>query len=81
MSLRIFLCLFQIITTDFGLRVQYDGGYRAEITLPDTYKNITCGLCGTYDDQQDNEYTKKNGLVVSISEFMSIDRKVLMTFL
>ncbi|XP_041453704.1 zonadhesin-like [Lytechinus variegatus] len=54
-----------IIATDFGLRIKYDGGFRAEITLPDTYKNITCGLCGTYDDLQDNEYTKKNGLVVT----------------
>nr|XP_054773221.1 IgGFc-binding protein-like [Lytechinus pictus] len=54
-----------IIATDFGLRVKYDGEFRAEITLPDTYKNITCGLCGTYDGLQDNEYTKENGLVVT----------------
>ncbi|XP_071498841.1 IgGFc-binding protein-like, partial [Diadema antillarum] len=53
------------ISTEFGLRVQYDGRYRAEITLPETYRNHTCGLCGTYDGLRDNDYTRPDGRVVT----------------
>lgn len=51
------------LTTDFGLTVRFDGKSRGEIILPSTYKNHVRGLCGNYDGNTRNEYTKPDGTV------------------
>ena len=40
--------------TDFGLTVTYSD-YRANVHLPTTYKSNVCGLCGDWDDDEDND--------------------------
>lgn len=49
------------LTTDFGLTVRFDGSSRGEIILPSTYRNHVRGLCGNYDGNTRNEYTKPDG--------------------
>ena len=65
-------CVFdhftQTIETAFGLRVRYDGGDTAYIEVPYTYWNNTCGLCGTFDDDRNNEYRLQDGSLVSSHE-------------
>ncbi|XP_072039341.1 uncharacterized protein [Amphiura filiformis] len=40
---------YVVITTDFGLIVRYNGLYTAEISVPGSYKDQVCGICGNYD--------------------------------
>ena len=59
-----FLC-FQTIETNFGVTIGYSGGSRALIEISPDYWNNTCGLCGTFDDDQSNDFRTSNGSVVS----------------
>lgn len=41
---------YLILATDFGLQVRFDGNQYVDISLPSTFKNHLCGLCGkSYD--------------------------------
>uniref|UniRef100_A0A4W3GVP4 Tectorin alpha n=1 Tax=Callorhinchus milii TaxID=7868 RepID=A0A4W3GVP4_CALMI len=45
------------IETDFGLLVTFDGQHYASISLPSSYLNNTCGLCGNFNnDPQDDTF-------------------------
>ena len=57
--------MFQILTTEFGLSVQWDGKNRANIKLPYQYWNNTCGLCGTLNDDAGDDFTTPDGGLVS----------------
>lgn len=50
-----------VVKTDFGLRVVYDLRYYAAVTVPSTYRNKTCGLCGNYDGNQSNDFLLPGG--------------------
>ncbi|XP_067398992.1 IgGFc-binding protein-like [Emydura macquarii macquarii] len=47
--------LSALLETDFGLRVSYDWGWRLVVTLPSTYANRTCGLCGNFNGNTADE--------------------------
>ena len=38
-----------VISTDFGLSLQYDGLSRLTLRIPQEYRSLVCGLCGDYD--------------------------------
>lgn len=38
-----------IFSTQFGLKITWNGKHRAEVYLCDAYANWTCGLCGNSD--------------------------------
>ncbi|CAM5176236.1 unnamed protein product, partial [Eretmochelys imbricata] len=50
-----------LVQTDFGLSVSYDLVYQARVTIPGTYQGQTCGLCGNYNGQQDEEFLLPSG--------------------
>ena len=61
---------YQVVTTDFGLEVYWDGGDEVEVVLPKEYHGNTCGLCGNFngdveDDWTLGEHCDKKGQLVS----------------
>uniref|UniRef100_A0A3B3QDX7 Tectorin alpha n=1 Tax=Paramormyrops kingsleyae TaxID=1676925 RepID=A0A3B3QDX7_9TELE len=57
------------VETDFGLLVTYDGQHYASISLPSSYFNNTCGLCGNYnDDPADDPVLPDGSLAESVVE-------------
>ncbi|KAF5889113.1 alpha-tectorin-like isoform X11, partial [Clarias magur] len=58
------------ITTDFGLSVSYDGSWLARVTVPGNYSGATCGLCGNFNDDSNDDFRLQSGaLTLSASEF------------
>ncbi|XP_038832345.1 IgGFc-binding protein-like [Salvelinus namaycush] len=51
-----------IVVTDFGLMVTYDTVAGAIIQLPSTYKGVTGGLCGNYNDKKEDDFLLPSGL-------------------
>uniref|UniRef100_A0A3P9JKT8 VWFD domain-containing protein n=1 Tax=Oryzias latipes TaxID=8090 RepID=A0A3P9JKT8_ORYLA len=51
--------------TDFGLMVAYDISYYLRISLPYTYQNATCGLCGNFNNEPGDDLRTRDGEVVS----------------
>ncbi|XP_061607135.1 alpha-tectorin isoform X3 [Phyllopteryx taeniolatus] len=57
------------LETDFGLLVTYDGQHYASISLPSSYFNNTCGLCGNYnDDPADDPVLPDGTLAESVAK-------------
>ncbi|XP_073330761.1 zonadhesin, like [Pagrus major] len=58
------------LQTPFGLRVRWDGNHYAQISVPSSYYDQMCGLCGDYDGTPDNDFTKPDGtLVGNVNDF------------
>nr|XP_043877411.1 IgGFc-binding protein-like isoform X4 [Solea senegalensis]XP_043877412.1 IgGFc-binding protein-like isoform X5 [Solea senegalensis] len=55
------------VQTPFGLQVRWDGNHHAKITVPSTYYDQMCGLCGDYDGNPNNDFTKPDGTLVGNS--------------
>ncbi|XP_061564630.1 alpha-tectorin-like [Cololabis saira] len=53
------------VSTNFGLMVSYDANHYVRISLPYSYQNATCGLCGDFDDDPDDDFRTREGEVVS----------------
>ncbi|XP_045081914.1 LOW QUALITY PROTEIN: IgGFc-binding protein-like [Coregonus clupeaformis] len=51
-----------VLVTDFGLMVTYDTVAGAIIQLPSTYKGVTGGLCGNYNDKKEDDFLLPSGL-------------------
>ncbi|XP_052417115.1 zonadhesin, like isoform X9 [Carassius gibelio] len=61
---------YVMLTTDFGLSVRFDGNAQAVVSLPSVYRSRVLGLCGNYDGNNRNEYTKPDGKVTrNLNEF------------
>uniref|UniRef100_A0A3B4EIB1 VWFD domain-containing protein n=1 Tax=Pygocentrus nattereri TaxID=42514 RepID=A0A3B4EIB1_PYGNA len=54
-----------VMTTDFGLRVTYNLLYYVTVTVPSTYRNKTCGLCGNFDGNPSNDFLLPNGNITT----------------
>uniref|UniRef100_A0A8C1T758 Zonadhesin, like n=1 Tax=Cyprinus carpio TaxID=7962 RepID=A0A8C1T758_CYPCA len=64
---------YVMLTTDFGLSVRFDGNAQAVVTLPSVYRSRVLGLCGNYDGNNRNEYTKPDSTVTrNLNEFGDI---------
>ncbi|XP_054457047.1 zonadhesin, like [Anoplopoma fimbria] len=58
------------LQTTFGLRVRWDGNHYAQISVPSSYYDQMCGLCGDYDGNPGNDFTKPDGaLVGNVNDF------------
>uniref|UniRef100_A0A8D3B7F2 Alpha-tectorin-like n=1 Tax=Scophthalmus maximus TaxID=52904 RepID=A0A8D3B7F2_SCOMX len=53
-----------IISADFGLVVSYDAYHYVRISLPYTYQNATCGLCGNFNNRTTDDFRTRQGEVV-----------------
>lgn len=54
-----------IVSTNFGLVVSYDAYHYVTISVPYTYQNATCGLCGNFNNQPGDDFRTRQGQVVS----------------
>uniref|UniRef100_A0A3B3BR76 VWFD domain-containing protein n=1 Tax=Oryzias melastigma TaxID=30732 RepID=A0A3B3BR76_ORYME len=54
-----------VVSTDFGLTVSYDTYSHVGISLPYTYQNATCGLCGNFNNQPGDDFRTREGEIVS----------------
>ncbi|KAI5087282.1 IgGFc-binding protein-like [Silurus meridionalis] len=50
-----------VILTDFGLRVAFNMIYHVTITVPSSYVGKTCGLCGNFNGNKNDEYLLPEG--------------------
>lgn len=49
------------IETDFGLIVSYDTDHSVEIRVPTDFFNKTCGMCGNFNNRQQDDNMMPNG--------------------
>ncbi|XP_058252073.1 zonadhesin, like isoform X1 [Hemibagrus wyckioides] len=59
---------YVILSTTFGLEVRWDGNHYAKITVPSTYYDQMCGLCGDYNGNPNNDFTKPDGSLAGSSD-------------
>uniref|UniRef100_UPI0037E8B019 zonadhesin, like n=1 Tax=Semicossyphus pulcher TaxID=241346 RepID=UPI0037E8B019 len=58
------------LQTTFGLQVRWDGNHYAQISVPSSYHDQMCGLCGDYDGNANNDFTKPDGVQVgNVNDF------------
>ncbi|KAG7492169.1 hypothetical protein MATL_G00012210 [Megalops atlanticus] len=53
------------VSTDFGLIVTYDANHYVRISVPYDYLNATCGLCGNFNNHQEDDFLSASGEVLS----------------
>ncbi|CAG5906659.1 unnamed protein product [Menidia menidia] len=56
---------YVIVSTNFGLLVSYDTNHHVRISVPYTYQNATCGLCGNFNNHPNDDFQTRDGEVVS----------------
>lgn len=54
-----------IVSTDFGLEVSYDTNHYVRISVPYSYLNATCGLCGNFNNHPGDDFRTRQGEIVS----------------
>ncbi|XP_044291194.1 IgGFc-binding protein [Varanus komodoensis] len=54
-----------VLQTEFGLQVTYDWKWHLVITLPSSYYNAMCGLCGNFNRDPRDDMALPNGTMVS----------------
>ncbi|XP_072329818.1 IgGFc-binding protein-like isoform X3 [Scyliorhinus torazame] len=54
---------YVVVSTDFGLRVRFDGRHRAEVTLRSVFKGKVCGMCGNYNDDRTDDFLNPDGVM------------------
>ncbi|KAM4770522.1 zonadhesin-like [Cyanocitta cristata] len=52
---------YTMVMTDFGLRVKFDGKHRVEVTLPSTFGQKVCGMCGNYNGLAADDFQNPEG--------------------
>lgn len=52
---------YTMVMTDFGLRVKFDGKHRVEVTLPSTFGQKVCGMCGNYNGMAADDFQNPEG--------------------
>ncbi|OXB51268.1 hypothetical protein ASZ78_001109, partial [Callipepla squamata] len=52
---------YVVVETDFGLQVSYDADHSVEVKVPTSYSNLTCGMCGNFNNRGEDDYMMPNG--------------------
>lgn len=54
---------YTVVTTDFGLSVKFDGNHRVEVSLPSTFGQQVCGMCGNYNGMAADDFLNPDGVL------------------
>lgn len=54
------------VTTGIGVQVIWDGDSYTEVHVPKRYQNKTCGFCGNFNGDPDDDFTTPDGEVIII---------------
>ena len=54
-----------VIISSLGIRISWDGLYRAEVTVSMRWRGNLCGLCGNYNGDPNDDFQTPDGSVVS----------------
>ncbi|XP_031722449.1 IgGFc-binding protein-like [Anarrhichthys ocellatus] len=57
--------LYVIMETDFGLNLQYDWNEYLAVTVPGSFAGSVCGLCGNFNNKEEDDLTTPSGSVAS----------------
>ena len=57
--------VLKTLTTSFHLEIRWDGWTGLTVRVPGMYWNRTCGLCGSFDGDKENDYRLPDGSLVS----------------
>ncbi|XP_040183666.1 uncharacterized protein LOC120916795 [Rana temporaria] len=60
--------IYLVIETKKGLLIFWDKKSSIFIKVTSEYKGTLCGLCGTYDENRNNDFTTRNNAVVANTE-------------
>ena len=52
-----------VFLNTIGIRVFWDGVYRIDVTVSRSLLNELCGLCGTYNDNRNDDFRRRDGVV------------------
>uniref|UniRef100_A0A8C9ESW0 VWFD domain-containing protein n=1 Tax=Pavo cristatus TaxID=9049 RepID=A0A8C9ESW0_PAVCR len=52
---------YVVLETDFRLQVSYDADHSVEVKVPTSYFNLTCGMCGNFNNWREDDYMMPNG--------------------
>lgn len=58
-----------VVSTIFGLEVSYDANHYVKIKVPFSYQGATCGLCGNFNNEPNDDFQTPQGDIVSAVDF------------
>jgi Mg-chelatase subunit ChlD len=61
-----------VLSTDFGLVVEYDGWHYVRAGLPDIFQDQVFGLCGDFDGNARNDMRTKDGVAVGLRDYAAV---------
>ncbi|XP_075948899.1 alpha-tectorin-like [Anarhichas minor] len=65
-SLAIYASGFRTyVSAEFGLRVMYDGYSTVSVSVPPSYRQKTCGLCGNFNGNPNDDFHTPSGMMVT----------------
>ncbi|XP_075948901.1 alpha-tectorin-like [Anarhichas minor] len=53
------------VSAEFGLRVMYDGYSTVSVSVPPSYRQKTCGLCGNFNGNPNDDFHTPSGMMVT----------------
>uniref|UniRef100_A0A2R9BM33 Zonadhesin n=1 Tax=Pan paniscus TaxID=9597 RepID=A0A2R9BM33_PANPA len=64
--------IYTIVNIKIGVQVKFDGNHLLEIEIPTTYYGKVCGMCGNFNDEEEDELMMPSDEVAnSDSEFVN----------
>nr|XP_055061323.1 alpha-tectorin-like [Misgurnus anguillicaudatus] len=52
------------VSTNFGFSVTYGGSWAVNIIIPSNYSGVTCGLCGNFNGNSNDDFLTPSGVLV-----------------
>ncbi|XP_040285935.1 zonadhesin-like [Bufo bufo] len=56
---------YVVVNTNFGLQIKFNGDHELFVIVDERYKDLLCGLCGTYNDNRLDDFTTPDGSIAT----------------